>query len=106
MVVKSYKKYTIATFAFGTLIGGPLFGYCFDQWKFQKLLTAFGLLCVFIGSFLFVLQNKIAVLCGRFLAGLGAGIEGGIVGLISKSSSPTLRSKKISILYGQGAKET
>ena len=87
-------------FASGSLVGGPLFGLLFDRWNVPKLITASGVLCIFLGSFLFILQNEIAILMGRFLAGVGAGIEGGIVGLIAKSSSPTSRPKKISILYG------
>ena len=87
-------------FASGSLFGGPLFGLFFDRWNIPKLITASGVLCIFLGSFLFVLQNEVAILFGRFLAGIGAGIEGGIVGLISKSSSPASRSKKISLLYG------
>ena len=94
------KKYAVAMFASGSLVGGPLFGLLFDRWNVPKLITASGVLCIFLGSFLFILQNEIAILMGRFLAGIGAGIEGGIVGLIAKSSSPTSRPKKISILYG------
>ena len=80
----SKRKFILLNTAFSTYVAAPLFGKLFDRFRSARILSTIGMILVFGGSLLFTIQNPYSILFGRFLAGLGLGLEGAILGMVAK----------------------
>ena len=94
-----FFSYAIAAYSAGALFGAPIWGKLFDRWKKAKLLSIIGILFVLFGSLLYTIQSKYSILLGRFVAGIGTGLEGAIIGMAAKAAKPKNKAKQITIFY-------
>ena len=82
----NYFSYAIAAYSAGALVASPVWGKCFDRFGAAKSVSLLGCALIFTGSLLYTIQSKFTILLGRFVAGLGIGLEGAVIGMIVRGS--------------------
>merc|ERR1712176_1307599 len=94
----AFYSYGVALFYFGEFISAPIWGKLFDRYNAVKLFSIVSTSFVFIGSYCYTIQSRFSILAGRFISGLGTGIEGALIGMLARSTISAKKAKVITIL--------
>jgi len=94
----SFLSYPIAAYSLGALISSPLWGVLFDR-ALPRFPVRVFIICAislcFVGNLLYAIPSQWTILFGRFVSGLGIGLEGAVLGLVSKSTANTDNKPKV-----------
>lgn len=100
---QDYIGYVISLFAVGSIISAPLMGRLADKLGTSRPLVLFGICCHLCGAVVYFTAPKLPgtkpelwIVLGRFLAGVGYGLDGAIIGTMSKIATADRRSAVIS----------
>ena len=76
--------YALTLFALSGLIASPILGWLTDRQQSLKVSLVFSVLCSIIGYAAFTFfQSSSMILAGRFISGIGWGVDGAIIGRVS-----------------------
>ena len=89
---QDYIGYVISLFAVGSIISAPLMGRLADKLGTSRPLVLFGICCHLCGAVVYFTAPKLPgtkpelwIVLGRFLAGVGYGLDGAIIGEFFRS---------------------
>ena len=89
---KAYIGYVISFFAVGSIMSAPIMGRLADKIGTSRPLVLFGICCHLAGAVVYFTAPKLPggkpelwSVLGRFLAGVGYGLDGAIIGKVRLS---------------------
>lgn len=100
-----YMGVVIAVFAIGSILSAPTVGRISDRLGTSRPLVLFGITCHLTGAIIYFMAGTMSVTIGlqpefwvafaRFVAGIGYGLDGAIMGTLTKAADPANRSTVI-----------